>query len=152
MLITPKYLSLHKKIVMTLAERIDQSETRICTTVFPFLTNHHETLFGGKAMAIMDEVAFMAGTRFCRKRLVTVSSDKINFEKAIPSGSIIEAIARVDSIGRTSLKVKVEIYVEDMYVEGRELAIQGMFSLVALGEDKKPIPVLQDIEIDAVAV
>ena len=133
---------------MTLAEKIDQSETRVCTTVFPFLTNHHDTLFGGKAMAIMDEVSFMAATRFCRKRLVTVSSDKINFEKAIPSGSIIEAVARVQSMGRTSMKVKVEIYLEHMYQEGRELAIQGMFSFVALGEDKKPIPILEGIELD----
>lgn len=133
---------------MTIAERIAQSETRIFTTVFPFLTNHHDTLFGGKAMAIMDEVAFMAGTRFCRKRLVTVSSDKINFEKAIPSGSIIEAVARVDSVGRTSLKVKVEIYIEHMYEDGRELAIQGMFSLVALDDDKKPISVLAGLDIE----
>ena len=132
---------------MTLEERIDQSETRVCTTVFPFLTNHHDTLFGGKAMAIMDEVSFMAATRFCRKRLVTVSSDKINFEKAIPSGSIIEAIARVESVGRTSLKVKVEIYLEHMYEDGRELAIQGMFTFVALDEQKKPIPVLQGLDI-----
>lgn len=132
---------------MTLEERIDQSETRVCTTVFPFLTNHHDTLFGGKAMAIMDEVSFMAATRFCRKRLVTVSSDKINFEKAIPSGSIIEAIARVNSVGRTSMKVKVEIYLEHMYEEGRELAIQGMFTFVALDEDKKPVAVLEGLDI-----
>lgn len=133
---------------MTLAEKIEQSETRVCTTVFPFLTNHHDTLFGGKAMAIMDEVAFMAATRFCRKQLVTVSSDKINFEKAIPSGSIIEAIARVESVGRTSLKVKVEIYIEHMYEEGRELAIQGMFSLVALDDNKKPVPVLEGLDLE----
>lgn len=134
---------------MTIAERIEQSETRVCTTVFPFLTNHHDTLFGGKAMEIMDEVAFNAATRFCRKRLVTVSSDKINFEKAIPSGSIIETIARVDSIGRTSIKVKVEIYLEQMYSDGRELAIQGMFTLVALDDNKLPIPVLKDLDITA---
>jgi uncharacterized protein (TIGR00369 family) len=132
---------------MTLEERIKETETRVCMTVFPMLTNHHDTLFGGKAMAIMDEVAFMAATRFCRKRLVTVSSDKINFEKAIPSGSIIEAVARVDSVGRTSIKVKVEIYLEHMYHEGRELAIQGMFSLVALDDDKKPIPVLEGLDV-----
>ncbi len=133
---------------MTLAERIDQSETRVCTTVFPFLTNHHDTLFGGKAMAIMDEVSFMAATRFCRKRLVTVSTDKIDFEKAIPSGSIIEAIARVASVGRTSLKVRVQIYLEHMYEEGRELAIQGMFTFVALDDNKKPLPVLGGLELD----
>lgn len=134
---------------MKLEEKILQSETRVCTTVFPFLTNHHDTLFGGKAMAIMDEVSFMAATRFCRKRLVTVSSDRINFEKSIPSGSIIEAIARVDSVGNTSLKVKVEIYLEKMYEEGRELAIQGMFTFVALDEDKKPIAVLEGLGIES---
>ena len=90
----------------------------------------------------------MAATRFCRKRLVTVSTDRIDFEKAIPSGSIIEAIARVQSVGRTSVKVKVEIFLEKMYEEGRELAIQGMFTFVALDEDKKPIPVLDGLEIE----
>ncbi|MFZ4862003.1 acyl-CoA thioesterase [Sphingobacterium sp. Mn56C] len=134
---------------MTLEDKIKQSETRVCTTVFPFLTNHHDTLFGGKAMAIMDEVSFMAATRFCRKRLVTVSTDRIDFQKAIPSGSIIEAVAKVESVGRTSLKVKVEIFLEHMYEEGRELAIQGMFTFVALDEDKKPIPVLDGMEINA---
>jgi len=133
---------------MTLEERIEESETRLCTTVFPFLTNHHDTLFGGKAMAIMDEVSFMAATRFCRKRLVTVSTDRIDFEKAIPNGSIIEAIARVHSIGRTSVKVKVEVFLEKMYEEGRELAIQGMFTLVALDDNKQPIPVVQGLDLE----
>lgn len=133
---------------MTLEERFDISETRVCTTVFPFLTNHHDTLFGGKAMAIMDEVSFMAATRFCRKQLVTVSTDKIDFQKAIPSGSIIETIARVEQVGRTSLKVRVQIFVEKMYEDGRELAIQGSFTFVALNEDKKPIPVLEGLAID----
>lgn len=130
---------------MTFEERVALSETRVCSTVFPFLTNHHDTLFGGKAMAIMDEVSFMAATRFCRKRLVTVSTDRIDFAKAIPSGSIIEAVARVESIGTTSIKVKVEIYLEHMYQEGRELAIEGRFTFVALDEHKKPIPVMQDL-------
>ncbi|HLT86687.1 MAG TPA: acyl-CoA thioesterase [Sphingobacterium sp.] len=133
---------------MTLEERIKESETRVCTTVFPFLTNHHDTLFGGKAMAIMDEVSFMAATRFCRKRLVTVSTDRIDFEKAIPNGSIIEAIARVHSVGRTSVKVKVEVFLEKMYEEGREMAIQGMFTFVALDENKQPVPVVQGLDIE----
>lgn len=133
--------------MMTIQERIDQSETRITITVFPFLTNHHDTLFGGKAMAIMDEVSFMCATRFCRKSLVTVSTDKIDFHKAIPSGSIVEAIARVESVGRTSLKILVSTYRESMYEDGRELAIQGRFTFVALDEDKKPIPVLEGLNI-----
>ena len=132
---------------MTIQQRIDQSETRITMTVFPFLTNHHDTLFGGKAMAMMDEVSFMCGTRFCRKQLVTVSTDKIDFHKAIPSGSIVEAVARVESVGRTSLKIFVEIFLESMYKDGREMAIQGRFTFVALDDNKKPIPVLEGLDV-----
>lgn len=133
---------------MTLEERISRSEARIFMTVFPFSTNHHDTLFGGKAMAVMDEVSFMAATRFCRKRLVTVSTDKIDFSKAIPAGSIIEAIGRVEKVGNTSVKVKVQIFLEDMYKEGRELAIEGSFTFVALDENKKPMPILQGIDLE----
>ncbi|MCL7989180.1 acyl-CoA thioesterase [Sphingobacterium sp. lm-10] len=132
---------------MTIAERIERSETRVCITVFPSITNHHDTLFGGKALAIMDEVSFMAATRFCRKRLVTVSTDKIDFNKAIPAGSIVEAVGRVEKVGNTSVKVRVQIFLESMYEDSRELAIQGSFTFVALDDDKKPIPVLQGLGV-----
>ncbi|WP_419802488.1 acyl-CoA thioesterase [Mucilaginibacter sp.] len=127
---------------MTIEERIENSVTRVFKTVFPNTTNHYDTLFGGTAMALMDEVAFMAATRFCRKKLVTVSSDKINFTVPIPAGTIIELVGRIIYIGRTSLKVMVEIYVEQLYAEERYRAIHGEFTFVAIDENKKPTPVL----------
>lgn len=125
-----------------LQARIEQSQTRIFKAVFPNTTNHYDTLYGGTAMALMDEVAFIAGTRFCRKRLVTVSSDRIDFNRPIPAGTIIELVGTVVHVGRTSLKVEVEIYVEQMYEEERQLAIKGTFTFVAIDEHKNPIPVL----------
>lgn len=133
---------------MTVEERIKKSISSVFMTVFPSSTNHHDTMFGGKAMALMDEVAFIAGTRFCRKSLVTVSSDKIDFHKPIPSGSIIEVQGKVKEIGRTSLKVEVKIYVEQMLEEGRELSIKGLFTFVALDENKKPTPVLEGLPLE----
>lgn len=127
---------------MTTDERIENAVTRVFKTVFPNTTNHYDTLFGGTAMALMDEVAFMTATRFSRKRLVTVSSDKINFTVPIPAGTIIELVGRVIHIGRTSMKVGVEIYVEQMYAEVRYRAIHGEFTFVAVDEDKKPTPIL----------
>lgn len=132
---------------MSIEERMDLSETVIFKTVFPDTTNHHDTLFGGRAMAMMDEIAFIAATRFCRKRLVTVSSDKIDFSKPIPAGTIIELVARVIHVGRTSLKVQVEIFIEEMYADGREKAITGSFTLVAIDEHKKPVDVLEGLGI-----
>ena len=122
--------------------RIDLSETCVVKAVFPPTTNHHNTLFGGTALAWMDEVSFIAATRFCRLPLVTVSTDRIDFKHAIAAGSIVELIARVIKVGNTSLQVEVEVYVEDMYCDSRERAISGVFSFVAVSEDKKPVPVL----------
>ena len=124
--------------------RTDLSVTHVTKAVFPPTTNHHNTLFGGTALAWLDEVSFITATRFCRLPLVTVSSDRIDFNHPIPAGSIVELIGRVVKVGNTSLKVKVEVFVESMRHDGRELAIQGTFSFVAVGEDSRPVPVLPD--------
>jgi acyl-CoA hydrolase len=119
----------------------DQSVTRLFKVVFPNTTNHYDTLFGGTAMQLMDEVAFIAATRFSRKKMVTVSSGKIDFKEAIPADSIIELVGRVVKVGNTSLEVQVEVFREDMYRAGRRKAISGSFTFVAIGDDKKPVPI-----------
>ncbi|MBB1270373.1 acyl-CoA thioesterase [Shewanella sp. SR44-3] len=124
-----------------IATRIEKSEARVIKAVFPSNTNHHNTLFGGEALAWMDETAFIAATRFCRKTLVTVSSDRIDFKKAIPAGSLAELVARVIHVGKTSLKVEVNIFVEDMYRDHREHAIRGVFTFVAVDDERNPTQV-----------
>ena len=128
---------------MTIEEKIQASETRIFKAVFPNTTNHYDTLFGGTAMHMMDEVAFITATRFSRQRMVTVSSDRIDFKMPIPAGTIVELVGTVSHIGTTSMKVKVEIYVEQMYSDDREKAVTGEFSFVAIDEHKKPTAILK---------
>ncbi len=128
---------------MSIEDKISNSVTRIFKVVFPNTTNHYDTLFGGTAMHLMDEVAFITATRFSRKKMVTISSSQIDFKIPIPADSIIELIGEVIEIGTTSLKVRVIIYQEDMYDETlRKKSIEGIFTFVAIGEDKKPIKVL----------
>lgn len=76
----------------------------------------------------------------------TVSSDRIDFNHPIPAGSIVELIGRVVKVGNTSLKIDVGVFVENMYSDGRELAIKGTFSFVAVGEDNRPVPVLPNVD------
>ncbi|KUJ62019.1 acyl-CoA thioesterase [Flavobacteriaceae bacterium CRH] len=126
----------------TIEERIIKSETRIFKAVFPSTTNHYDTLFGGTALHLMDEVAFICATRFSRKKVVTISTGQIDFKKAIPAGTLIELVAKVDSVGRTSCKIHVDIFMEQMYSELRESVVAGTFSFVAVDENKKPVPIL----------
>lgn len=127
-------------------KRIERSITRTTKTVFPGRTNHHNTLFGGDALAWMDEVAFIAATRFCRKPLVTISSERVDFKEAIPAGTLAEIVAKVIHVGNTSLKVQVDIFVENLYKDDQHRAITGIFTFVALDDERKPTPVLSGFD------
>lgn len=122
------------------------AETRVTHIVFPGATNHHGTLFGGEALSMMDSAAFIAATRYCRRKVVTRHLGEMEFTRAIPQGTLVELVARVIKTGRTSMTVLVELFIEDMYSERRELGCTGTFVLVALGEDGQPtsVPPLQE--------
>ncbi|WP_136668095.1 acyl-CoA thioesterase [Flavobacterium sp. H122] len=123
-------------------ERINESVTRVFKAVFPNTTNHYDTLFGGTAMQFMDEVAFITATRYSRQKMVTVSSDKIDFKKPIPHGTIIELVGKVTYLGTTSLKVRVDIFVEEMYSSQKDKAVTGEFTFVAIDENKKAMNII----------
>lgn len=110
-------------------------------TVFPGSTNHYDTLFGGTAMAWMDQAAFICATRWCRRKVVTVHIGEIDFRHAIPEGSIVELVARVVKTGRSSMTVCVEMFVEPMDREDRLLATSGEFVMVALDSLGQPVAV-----------
>ena len=120
----------------------DESETRMFKAVFPNTTNHYDTLFGGTTLHMMDEASFICATRFSRKKVVTVSTDRIDFKTPIPEGSLVELIARVVRVGNTSCVVNVDIYKEDMYRDHREKAVSGEFTFVAIGADKQPVSIM----------
>lgn len=122
--------------------KINSSITVQTKAIFPDSTNHYDTLFGGTALSWMDEVAFICATRFSRLRVVTVSTDRIDFKRPIAAGKIAELVAKVKKVGESSLVVGVEMFIEDMHAEGRELAVRGDFTFVAIDENKKPMKVL----------
>lgn len=129
---------------MNYESKIKDSETHVFKVIFPNITNHHNTMFGGTVMEMMDEVAFMTATRFARKSFVTVSCDRIDFKKPIPADTLVELIGKVKYVGNSSLKVNVEVFVEEMYKEKREKAVSDDFTLVALDENKKPVKIFNN--------
>lgn len=128
---------------MNYEEKIKASETHVFKVVFPNITNHHKTMFGGTVMEMMDEVAFMTATRFARKSFVTVSCDRIDFKKPIPADTLVELIGKVKYVGNSSLKINIEVFVEEMYAEIREKAVSGDFTMVAIDEEKKPVKIFE---------
>lgn len=111
--------------------------------VLPNQTNNFGTMFGGEVMAMMDKAAAIAALRFCRKPLVTASSERIDFRTPIQAGEIVEAIARVIYVGRTSMITRVHIYAEHPLLGDRRVCTTGYFSMVAIDSEGRPVAVPQ---------
>ncbi len=115
-----------------------KQKTRTVHLVRPPDCNHYGNLYGGTAMAWMDEAAFVAATRYARCKVVTVHTDAIDFHQPVPQGSIVELVAWVTSVGRSSMRLEVEMWVESMGKEERILACRAGFVMVALDPEGRP--------------
>jgi len=117
------------------------TETRIVEMVFPNQTNHYGTLFGGHALRLMDQAAFIAASRHCRSTVVTASSERVDFRIPVHQGQIIELVAQVIATGRTSMTVEVEMFAEWLLTGKQQLCTRGRFVLVALDGKGRPTAV-----------
>jgi acyl-CoA hydrolase len=117
-------------------------ETRICEFVLPPDTNHLGTLYGGTLMGWMDKAAGIAAFRHAGSpAVVTAAVDKLAFRVPIHQGELVELFAQVESQGRTSMVVRVEVHREDPVTRTRELCTVGTFTMVAVDEAGVPTPV-----------
>lgn len=117
------------------------TELRLWEIVFPDHTNHLGSLFGGQALAWMDKAAFLVASRYARSTVVTARAEPIDFHVPVRKGQGVELVARVVSVGRSSLRVEVELHAEDLLSGERRLCTRGHFVMIALDEAGKPTPV-----------
>ncbi len=109
--------------------------------VFPPQTNHYGTLFGGDALRMLGKAAFIAATRHTRAVVVMAASDRIDFRAPIHEGAMVELIARVSMTGRSSVRVQVQLWSEDLLSAERRQAATAEFVMVAVGVDARPRPI-----------
>jgi acyl-CoA hydrolase len=116
-------------------------ETRFVEMVFPEQANHYGTLFGGHALSLMGKAAFVAATRRARQSVVMATSDKIEFHEPVRVGELVELVARVERVGRSSMTVAVDMIREDLISGRRKAAVRGTFEMVAVDEFGRPVSI-----------
>lgn len=109
--------------------------------LFPTQTNHFGTLYGGDALKMMGKAAFIAATKRSRRNVVMAASDRIDFVSPINQGDMIELSARILMTGRTSLRVEVQLWSEELLSGARKRAATGVFTMVCIGSDGRPCPI-----------
>ncbi len=123
------------------AKPVRESRTFLTDLVIPPDTNHHNTIFGGKVMALVDKIACIAAMRHCRKPVVTVSTDSFDFLAPIKTGEAIILEAYVTWTHRTSMEVYVKVESENLLTGEKQMTSRAYLTFIALNDQGKPTPV-----------
>ncbi|MDX1807349.1 MAG: acyl-CoA thioesterase [Paenisporosarcina sp.] len=123
---------------------IPMSHSRTIQThlVLPPDTNHHETIFGGKVLSYIDEIAAITAMKHCKSGVVTASIDSVDFLSSARVGDVLELEAVVSSTGRTSMEIYVRVQSMNLLTGETKLTTESFLTFVAIDEAGKPIPVL----------
>ncbi|MBO7747989.1 acyl-CoA thioesterase [Paenibacillus sp. MWE-103] len=109
--------------------------------VFPTDVNNHNTLFGGKLMAYIDDIASISVSKLCRATAVTASTDSVDFLQPIRPSDSVSLESFITHTGTSSMEVFVKVIREDMRTGDRTIAATAFLTFVALDDDNRPIPV-----------
>jgi acyl-CoA hydrolase len=126
---------------LTASTEPDDGLLHMVDMVFPPQTNHYGTLFGGDALRMLGKAAFVTATRHTRAVMVMAASDRVDFTAPVREGEMIELIGRVLMTGRSSVRVRVELWGEDLLTAARHRAASAEFVMVAVGPDARPMPI-----------
>jgi len=95
---------------------------------------------GGWVMKLCDDVAVIAATRMAGGRVVTAAVDAMKFRSPVKVGDVITLRATVNAAWRTSMEVGVRAEAEHVPTGEVAHTFTAYLTLVALGEDEKPVP------------
>lgn len=115
-----------------------KTTAHIMRLVLPGLTNRHGSLFGGVALSLMDEAAGIVSTRVSRGPCVTAHIQSVDFDSPIWEGEAICVEAALVGVGRTSMRIRVETWAENLETDTRRRSTAAEFVMVAIDEDGKP--------------
>lgn len=120
---------------------IQDSKTVQTRLVLPPDTNHLDTIFGGKVLAYIDEIAALTAMKHAKSAVVTASIDSVDFLSSAKVGDSLTLEAFVTYTGTSSMEVYVKVTAHDLIRDEERLTTESFLTMVAVNEQGKPIPV-----------
>ncbi|HLR67974.1 acyl-CoA thioesterase [Virgibacillus alimentarius] len=120
---------------------INHSRTVQTRLILPPDTNHLDTIFGGKVLAYIDEIAALSAMKHANSTVVTASIDSVDFVSSATAGDALTLEACVTYTGTSSMEVYVKVTAHDLIKDEVRLTTESFLTLVAVNEQGKPISV-----------
>lgn len=114
-----------------------QGELSLQAVAMPADTNPHGDIFGGWLMSQMDLAGYVTACEVAGGQVATVAVDGMVFLTPVHIGAVVSCYCDVVEIGRSSVKVVVEVWINSRH-DGEPIKVtEGTFVYVAIGSDKR---------------
>ena len=136
---------------MVNAVPMSQSRTIQTKLILPPDTNHHPTIFGGKVLSYIDEIAAITAMKHAKSEVVTASIDSVDFVSPAYAGEVLELEAIVTSTGRSSMEVYVRVICKNLITSEERLTTESFITMVAINNQGKTTevpPVFPETEME----
>ena len=119
------------------------SKLLIRNLAMPADTNPRGDIFGGWLVSQMDLAGLGLAQATSNSRATTIAIDSMTFLKPVQVGDFICCYGELLKVGRTSMKIKIEVYAVGHTDNDRRKVTEGIFTYVAICEEGKPISVVR---------
>ena len=109
----------------------------------PADVNPQGDVFGGWIMAQVDVAGAIPAMHRARGRVTTVAVNSFLFKQPVSVGNVVSFFAEVVDTGRTSIKVKVEVYAERHPAQPLTVKVtEAVLTYVAINQhgEKRELP------------
>ena len=106
--------------------------------------NANGHIFGGWVLSQMDIAAGIVASRRARGSVATVAIEAMEFIAPIHLRDVISVYANVEHVGRTSMRVRIEVVAHRDLGQTKVKVTEGLFTFVALDANNRPRAVDQD--------
>ncbi len=110
-----------------------RGELSLQTVAMPADTNASGDIFGGWLMSQMDLAGAITAARRAHGRVATVAVDGMAFLTPVQVGSTVSCYTQVMEVGRSSIRVNVEVWVNPHHQPVK--VTEGEFVFVAIDEN-----------------
>jgi len=108
--------------------------------------NNNGHIFGGWVLSQMDIAGGIVAARVAGGSTATVAIEAMEFIAPILTRDLISVYARVEKIGRTSVRLRIDVIADRNRGEDHVPVTSGIFTFVALDEDKNPRAIPEELK------
>ena len=120
---------------------LPKHELTMTVLMTPDMANFSGNVHGGTILKLLDQVAYACASRYAARYVVTLSVDQVTFRQPINVGELVTFLASVNHTGTSSMEIGIKVIAEDIRSQQVRHVNSCFFTMVAVGDDGKPVPV-----------